>query len=109
MTTKPPFTDPETGSLDYDRVVTEAVPIAKLVALFAVVALVPFALSVFPGGTTIAVLLSQFVLAVGTGVTLLYVIVRAMQISEEVGGDEASVDRSESTSGDETAETDGDA
>lgn len=79
-----PFIDPRTGSIDVEAVLREAIPLAKLVALVAVVALVPFAISSTLGvfSTTFAIL-AQFVLAVGSGVVLLYVVARGIRLAEE--------------------------
>ncbi|WP_135821460.1 hypothetical protein [Halostella litorea] len=89
MPSTPPFIDPETGDLDLDRVMYEAVPIAKLVTLVGGVALVPFALAALAAPTAVAglfVLATQFVLAVGSGVVLLYVVRRALQLADDEGG-----------------------
>jgi len=83
MPSTPPFIDPETGELDFDRIMYEAVPIAKLVALVAGVAVLPFALATLAGPTAVGglfALATQFVLAVGSGVVLLYVVRRALQL-----------------------------
>ena len=86
-----PFFDPATGELDTAQILHEAVPLGKLVAAVAVAALVPLLfrlvlvemLALLPGLGVLLTLASQFVLAVGTGVVLLYVVVRANQLSNE--------------------------
>ena len=86
-----PFFDPATGALDTGELLREAVPLGKLVAAVAVAAFVPLLLRfVFvqvPALSSVLglpfVLASQFVLAVGTGVVLLYVVVRANQLGDE--------------------------
>jgi hypothetical protein len=87
MSPSPPFVDPGTGTLDYDRILVEAAPIAKLIGLFVAVALVPFAVGVVllsrSGIGLLFAVVGQFVLAVGAAVVLLYVIQRALQLSEE--------------------------
>jgi hypothetical protein len=81
-----PFIEPS-GTLDTDQIWTEAVPLAGLIGLFVGLALVPF-LGVFLfGGTTgfgfVFVLATQFVLAVGTGVVLIYVVARGIQLADQ--------------------------
>ncbi|WP_435178708.1 hypothetical protein [Halorussus sp. AFM4] len=81
------FIEQGTGELDATRVLAEAIPIAKLVGLFVAVAFVPFAFSiVFAGNSAMRLLftvLAQFVLAVGAGTVLLYVITRAVRLADE--------------------------
>ncbi|SDQ89649.1 hypothetical protein [Halopelagius longus] len=85
-----PLIDPETGDIDLHRLYYEARPIAELTVVFVGVALLPFAAAFLFGpswvGAPFAVL-GQFVLAVGAGVVLLYVISRAIQLAAESGGD----------------------
>lgn len=87
MTSESPFVDRTDGSLDTDQILVEAVPLAKLIALFAAVAFVPFAIAFLLGlGSGFGLLFSivaQFVLAVGTGVVLMYVVARGLTLSEE--------------------------
>lgn len=83
-----PFVDPESGELDTDQIIYEAVPLAKLVALVGVVALVPFALTVLfaealaltPALATVFSVATQFVLAVGGALVLMYVVARGTQL-----------------------------
>jgi len=86
MSPSTPFVDRETGTIDTDQVLAEAVPLAKLVALFAGVAALPFALVFLALGNsilgTVLVVAAQFVLAVGTGIVLMYVIARGTQLAE---------------------------
>jgi hypothetical protein len=85
MPSDPPFIDPTDRTLDIGQILYEAIPIAALVALFAGLALVPFALVfVFAGNSALGLLLGalgQFILAVGAGVVLLYLLVRADQLA----------------------------
>ncbi|WP_276260158.1 hypothetical protein [Haloglomus litoreum] len=85
MPSDPPFFDSADRSLDTDQLLYEAVPVAKLVALVVVIAFVPFALRFGVGrNEALSVLfgvLGQFVLAVGAGVVLLYVLARAEQLA----------------------------
>jgi hypothetical protein len=87
---RPFFTAPE-EELDTTQILSEALPLAKLVAAVGVVAFIPILLqttlfeilglvSLFELPFT---LLTQLILAVGTGIVLLYVIVRANQLADE--------------------------
>ena len=81
-----PFVDPQTGALDAAQIIAEAIPLAKLVGSFAALAFVPFAIAFAVGGSVFGAMFSilgQFVLAVGTGVVLIYVIARAIWIASE--------------------------
>lgn len=82
-----PFVDDETGTIDRWRVLSEALPIAKLAALVVAAALVPAAAAHLFGEFSILgelfTIMTQFVLAVGSGVVLLYVVARGTQIAEE--------------------------
>lgn len=84
------FVDPETGELDTDQILTEAIPLAKLLALAVAAALIPFVLglAVIETGVLVVIgelfiLVAQFVLAVGTGIVLLYIISRAIQLTTD--------------------------
>jgi hypothetical protein len=82
MPSQTPFFDSETGTLD----VAETIPIARLVGLFVAVSLLPLVVGTFsfdPDSLVGAafVLVGRFVLAVGAGVTLLYVVVRGRRLS----------------------------
>lgn len=75
--------------LDRNQLLAEALPLAKLVGTVGVVALVPFLfqillvemLGLFPVLAVLFTLATQFLLAVGTGLVLMYVIVRANHLS----------------------------
>jgi len=85
MSDGPPFVDPETGALDTAQIRTEAYPLAGLVMLFGAVALVPFVLSLFARGSPLTILftiVAQFVLAIGTGLVLIYVVARGTQLAD---------------------------
>jgi len=87
MPSKTPFFDPESGTLNIAGILSEAIPLAKLVGLFVAVSLLPFVLAVTSFGANSLVgaaftLVGQFVLAIGAGVVLLYVIVRSRQLSD---------------------------
>ncbi|QIB75003.1 hypothetical protein GL213_05490 [Halogeometricum borinquense] len=82
-----PFFEQETGKLDTTQLLDEATPIAELIGLFAILALIPFAIVfAFLRDSLIGmplVVLAQFILAVGVATVLLYVITRAIQLSNE--------------------------
>lgn len=87
MSSSVPFIDPSTGKVDTDQVLAEAVPLAKLIALFAALAAVPlllvFLMGARSGTGAVFVVLAQFILAIGAGIVLIYVITRAIQLAEE--------------------------
>lgn len=81
-----PFVDRENGTIDVGRVLVEAEPVARLVALFAGLAFVPMLLAFAAGPSPLAALftvLGQFVLAVGAGVVLIHVVVRGTRLAAE--------------------------
>jgi len=77
--------------LDSGAVWREAVPLARLVAVVGAVALVPVTLQwlvvetlgLVPVTTALLSVATQFVLAVGTGVVLLYVVVRGIRLADD--------------------------
>jgi hypothetical protein len=83
MSASPPFIDHSSGTLDTDKIITESIPLTKLIGLVGVVALIPFAIAstfrIFEG---LFMLFTQFMLAVGSGIVLLYIITRAIQLAE---------------------------
>jgi len=86
MPSQTPFFDPESGTLDTAEILREAIPLARLVGLFVAVSLLPFVLGMFSFGASSLVgaafvLLGWFVLAVGAGVVLLYVLVRSRRLT----------------------------
>lgn len=86
MTRRKPFIDPQTGALDVDAIRQEAYPLVGLIALFAALALVPFAFIIAGfGGSVLGpllTLLTQFVLVLGTAIVLMYVVARGIQLAE---------------------------
>lgn len=81
------FVDRATGSIDTDQIIAEAIPIATLIGLFVAVALVPLVLAFLLGDVlsvlgALFMLVTQFVLAVGASIVLLYVIARAIQLAD---------------------------
>lgn len=81
------FVDRVTREIDFDRVVAEAIPIATLIGVFVTLVLVPLAIVFLVGSNSIVgllfTLLALFVLAVGAGVVLLYVIVRGIRLADD--------------------------
>lgn len=79
-----PFFERTTGNLDTEQILREAIPLAKLIGLVAISALIPFAIGltieIFPVLFTV---IAQFILAVGSGLVLLYVITRAIELAEK--------------------------
>lgn len=86
MSTRRPFIVPETGALDMAEIRREVYPLVGLIALFAALALIPFVLILLGfGGTVLGpvlTVLTQFILALGTAITLMYVIARAIQLAD---------------------------
>lgn len=87
MPSKSPFIDSGTRELDTDQILSEAVPLGKLIGIFVAVSLIPFALVFFSLGNSgvgaLFVVIGQFILAVGTGIVLMYIIARGIQLSGE--------------------------
>lgn len=86
MSPTPPFVDRTTGTIDTTQILAEAIPLAKLIGLFVAIALGPLLFVFFIGGRslfgTVMTVVAQFVLAVGAGIVLMYVITRAIQLAE---------------------------
>lgn len=86
MAPSTPFVDRTDGTIDTDQVLVEAIPIAKLVALVVAVALVPFVLAILLDSVPVLGMLfaiaGQFTLAVGSGIVLIYVITRAIDLAD---------------------------
>ena len=79
-----PFIDRSSGTLDTDQILEEAIPLAKLIGLVVVVAAIPFAIAFAVGVfQMLFTVLTQFLLAIGSGIVLLYIITRAIQLAEE--------------------------
>ena len=86
MAPSSPFVAPD-GTIETERVLAEAVPLARLIGLVVVAALPPYAVVfLFAGGSLLGRLLTvlgQFVLAVGAGVVLIHVVTRAIRLAGE--------------------------
>lgn len=90
-----PFFRPRSTSLDTDQLLEEAVPLAKLVVAIGLVALVPVLLEIVFVEVLALVpvslelfqfvfaVLTQFILAVGGGLLLIYVISRGLELHSE--------------------------
>lgn len=82
----PPFIDPESGELDVRQIRAEAGPLAGFIVLFGGTALLLFLITLLVGGSALLTgfltVVSQFVLAVGTGITLMYVVARGIQLAD---------------------------
>ena len=78
-----PFIDPVSGELDLRQILRESLPVLALVVLFGGLALLVFLVALLIGGLVgvLSTLLSQLLLAVGTGVVLIYVVARGLQLS----------------------------
>ena len=75
------------GTLDTTQILQEAIPLAKLIGLIIGVALVPLIPVLVLGGRSetglIFMIVAHFILAVGTGIALMYVIARATALTDE--------------------------
>ncbi len=81
-----PFIDSRDGTVDLIQVLEEAIPLAKLIGSFVLVAFVPYAIGFLlaPSGLAIPfTVIGQFVIAVGAGVVLIYCVARGTTIVEE--------------------------
>jgi hypothetical protein len=82
----PPFIDQESGELDISQIRAEVFRLAGLIVLFGGVALLVFLITLLVAGNAILVglltVVTQFVLAVGTGIVLMYVIGRGIQLAD---------------------------
>jgi hypothetical protein len=83
----PPFIDQASGELDLDQIRAEVFPVAALIVLFGGLALLVFLIMLLIGGNSLLAglltVVSQFILAVGTGIVLMYVIARGIQLADE--------------------------
>ena len=81
------FIDQETGEIDTNRILAEAIPIAKLIGVFVAIALIPLAIVfVFVGNSLVGLLFTvaaQFILTIGAAIVLLYIISRAIHLANE--------------------------
>lgn len=84
MSPPSPFVDPTTGTLDRSEILQEAMPLAGLIGLFVGLALIPFLFVLLLGGNSflgvILMVVVQFILAIGAGIVLMYIITRAIQL-----------------------------
>mgnify|MGYP000403940931 CR=1 FL=1 len=82
-----PFVDPATGEVNTAQVISEAVPLGKLIGVFVAVSLVPYAIVFFGAESSVLgaliALVGDLILTVGAGIVLLYVVARGIQLSSE--------------------------
>ena len=82
----PPFIDPDSGELDLEQIRAEVFPLAGLILLFGGLALLLFLLALLVARSSVLggflVIVTQFILAVGTGIVLMYVIARGIQLAD---------------------------
>ncbi|WP_276248600.1 MULTISPECIES: hypothetical protein [unclassified Haladaptatus] len=82
----PPFIDQESGELDLSQIRAEVFPLAGLILLFGGLALLVFLLVLLVAGNSLLggllTVITQFILAVGTGIVLMYVIARGIQLAD---------------------------
>ncbi|RZV12495.1 hypothetical protein BDK88_1406 [Natrinema hispanicum] len=90
MSPPKPFLSPS-GELNTDQILDEALPLAKLIGAVVVAAFLPIlALRLtefvvdFSVLRFIFMLAAQFILAVGSGIVLLYIIIRANQLLDNI-------------------------
>jgi uncharacterized membrane protein len=86
MSAKPPFIDPKTGRIETTEILYEATPLARLIGLFVVVALVPLVVESFVGdpfGVGVFSVLAGFVSSIGGAIVLIYVITRSLQLAAD--------------------------
>ena len=87
MPPSPPFVDRATGTVDTDQILAEAVPLAKLIGVFVALALVPLILVILLAGNSLVGMLlavvAQFILAIGAGIVLLYIIARGIHLADK--------------------------
>lgn len=83
------FVDRSDWTYNVGAILAEAIPIAMLMGLFLLVAIVPLSVVfLFGGGSplgTVLTAVAQFVLAVGGGVVLLHIVVRGIELADEDG------------------------
>jgi hypothetical protein len=82
----PPFIDQESGELDLGQIRSEVFPLAALIILFGGLALLVFLIVLLFAGNSVLggffTVVSQFILAVGAGIVLMYVIARGIQLAD---------------------------
>lgn len=82
----PPFIDVDSGELDLGQIREEVIRLAALVVLFGGLALLVFLIALLvPGNSLLTgalVVLTQFIVAVGTGIVLMYIIARGIQLAD---------------------------
>jgi hypothetical protein len=81
-----PFVDPATGELEPNQIMAEVIPLAKLIGVFVGGAVLPYAFASFGSESSVLgavlALVGEFILAVGAGVVLIYVIASGIRLAE---------------------------
>jgi len=81
-----PFVDRGTGKIDTNQLLREALPLGKLIGVFVGISLVPFAVGFLLGSQSpfglVFTVIGQFVLAVGSGIVLMYSVSRGLELSD---------------------------
>jgi len=87
MPSSRPFIDPATGDINTAQMISEAVPLGKLIGVFVAGSLPLYALAFFGAENSalgeLLALLGDFIIAVGAGVVLIYVIARGIRLASE--------------------------
>jgi len=87
MPSSRPFIDPATGGINTAQMISEAVPLGKLISVFVAGSLPLYALAFFGAENSalgaLLALLGDFIIAVGAGVVLIYVIARGIRLASE--------------------------
>lgn len=82
----PPFIDEESGELDLGQIHEEVFRLAGLIVLFGGLAFLVFLITLPVAGNSLLggffTVVSQFILAVGTGIVLMYVVARGIQLAD---------------------------
>lgn len=82
----PPFINQESGELDLGQIRSEVFPLAGLIVLFGGLALLAFLITLLFAGNSLFgglfIIVSQFIVAVGTGIVLMYVVARGIQLAD---------------------------
>lgn len=83
MTSGPPFFDLESSTFDLGQLWEEAYPLLGLVLLVGIVAGLPLVIGMASGSAAgvFFLVIGQLILAVGTGLVLMYVVARGIQLS----------------------------
>ncbi|MFY4814206.1 hypothetical protein [Haloarcula argentinensis] len=82
-----PFIDPATGEINTAQIISEAVPLAKLIGVFVAGSLFPYSLALLASERSavgsLLLVVGHFIVAVGAGIALIYVIARGIRLAGE--------------------------